>query len=231
MSWFALTQSQNPCEARLAYRILPWVPWSKRQTLPPYAGDRVEHSKRREGPHACSRKWCQNTVRIDSAALRRLLGSVGGRLDWAASIPLRFVTGLVISPALGGVCEGKHGRSDPRSKPGPQPHQGRRVAAGFTRHGFQPGAVKLTDRTLRVNRPRVRTRSAQGAPSREVPIPAYEALRGRPDGGARMLDIPSSCWAVSKARGRPLRRGLSAGCLTPPMHQPDRSHATRRRGR
>lgn len=61
------------------------------------------------------------------------------------------------------------------------PHQGRK-GGGITRHGRQRGAVPLSDRTLRVDRPRLR--GAQG----EVAIPAYERLKAHPGAGARMLD-------------------------------------------
>lgn len=62
------------------------------------------------------------------------------------------------------------------------PHQGKRSPAGITRHGSQGGVVPLSDRTLRVDRPRLR--NAGG----EVPIPAYEALKAHPGAGAKVLD-------------------------------------------
>lgn len=61
-------------------------------------------------------------------------------------------------------------------------HQGRRGAAGIRRHGRQRGAVKLSDRTLRVERPRLR--GGDG----EVEIPAYTHLRQHPGAGARIMD-------------------------------------------
>jgi len=67
-----------------------------------------------------------------------------------------------------------------------EPHQGRRASkaahAGITRHGHQRGVVKLSDRTLRVDKPRLRGVGG------EVPIPAYGAMREHPGAGARMLD-------------------------------------------
>lgn len=64
------------------------------------------------------------------------------------------------------------------------PHQGKRAAnakhAGITRHGRQRGIVKLSDRTLRVEKPRLRNTDG------EVMVPAYAALRGHP--GAKMMD-------------------------------------------
>lgn len=63
-----------------------------------------------------------------------------------------------------------------------EPHRGKRSVHGIARHGWQGGVVPLSDRTLRVDRPRLR--DARG----EVPIPAYEALRSHPRAGAKVLD-------------------------------------------
>jgi transposase-like protein len=60
-------------------------------------------------------------------------------------------------------------------------HQGKK-GNGIQRHGRQGGVVRLSDRTLRVEKPRLR--DADG----EVAIPAYEALRHHPGAGAKMLD-------------------------------------------
>jgi transposase-like protein len=58
-------------------------------------------------------------------------------------------------------------------------------AAGDIRwHGRQPGVVPLSNRKLRVTKPRLR-RKAGG----EVEVPAYAALQRRTDLGARMLEI------------------------------------------
>ncbi len=62
------------------------------------------------------------------------------------------------------------------------PHQGKKTTTRVTRHGRQGGVVRLSDRTLRVSRPRLR--GAHG----EVAIPAYAALREHPGAGARMMD-------------------------------------------
>lgn len=48
--------------------------------------------------------------------------------------------------------------------------------SGVVRFGSQRGLVHLTDRAVRVTRPRVRRRLPDGT-TREEPIPAYEALR------------------------------------------------------
>ena len=53
-------------------------------------------------------------------------------------------------------------------------------------HGSHPGRVVLGERELRVNRPRLRTR---GPDAREVPIPAYEAMRRDARLGQRMYKI------------------------------------------
>ena len=61
------------------------------------------------------------------------------------------------------------------------PHQGKK-GNGIARHGRQRGVVKLSDRTLRVGRPRLRDGDG------EVAIPAYAALREHPGAGAKMMD-------------------------------------------
>ncbi len=63
-----------------------------------------------------------------------------------------------------------------------EPHRGKRTPTGITRHGRQRGAVPLSDRTLRVDRPRLRGERG------EVAIPAYEALKTHPGARARMMD-------------------------------------------
>ena len=54
-------------------------------------------------------------------------------------------------------------------------------------YGQQPGSVMLSDRKLRVKRPRLR-RKGSGA-EKEVEVPAYQAMQDQPRLGARMLDI------------------------------------------
>ena len=53
--------------------------------------------------------------------------------------------------------------------------QGKRRSDGVGWHGQQSGAVSLSDRKLRVERPRLRRKGA-GA-GREVEVPAYTALQ------------------------------------------------------
>jgi transposase-like protein len=54
-------------------------------------------------------------------------------------------------------------------------------------HGRQPGLVPLSDRKLRVSKPRLR-RKGKGA-GQEVEIPVYEALRSNSRLGSRLLEI------------------------------------------
>ena len=65
--------------------------------------------------------------------------------------------------------------------------QGKRRHEDVVWHGQQAGTVPLSDRKLRVKRPRLRRKGA-GA-GKEVEIPAYEAMQDQPRLGARMLDI------------------------------------------
>lgn len=57
-----------------------------------------------------------------------------------------------------------------------------RVSGDIRYHGSQPGRVQLTDRELKVKRPRLRHRT-EG----EVKVPAYEMLRKDPRLGQHML--------------------------------------------
>jgi len=63
-------------------------------------------------------------------------------------------------------------------------HQGRK-GGDIRWHGAQSGQVSLSDRKLRVNKPRLR-RQGRG-PGREVEIPAYEAMKNGL--GSRLLEI------------------------------------------
>lgn len=75
------------------------------------------------------------------------------------------------------------------------PAPGRRDAdparGGVHRFGYQEGVVPLGDRTLRVRKPRLRTRAAPGTPSREAAVPAYETLKSDPRAGARVMALLS----------------------------------------
>jgi hypothetical protein len=62
------------------------------------------------------------------------------------------------------------------------PHPGKKGgAAGW--HGREPGTICLKERKLRIERPRLR-KKGQGEGG-EVPIPAYEAMRGEEKSGAK----------------------------------------------
>lgn len=68
--------------------------------------------------------------------------------------------------------------------------QGKKTDRDVVYHGFQQGRVKLKDRQLQVEKPRLRHRkSAEGQPG-EVEIPAYAAINAGGDRlAARMLEI------------------------------------------
>ena len=66
-------------------------------------------------------------------------------------------------------------------------HQGRRGNGEVCWHGTQPGRVTLSDRKLRVKRPRLRRRGQRK--DGEVAVPAYEAMQSNTHVGERMLEI------------------------------------------
>jgi len=65
--------------------------------------------------------------------------------------------------------------------------QGKHRSEDVVWYGQQRGTVQLSDRKLRVKRPRLRQKGS-GA-GKEVEIPAYEAMQDQPRLGSRMLDI------------------------------------------
>jgi len=68
--------------------------------------------------------------------------------------------------------------------------QGRRdVSRDFNYHGTQFGRVALKERQLRVEKPRLRKKSAAPGERSEVEIPAYEAMRKEGGLAERMLSI------------------------------------------
>jgi len=69
---------------------------------------------------------------------------------------------------------------------GGPPQQGKRRSGDVVFYGRQPGQVFLSDRKLEVERPRLRRKGPQ---SQEVEVPAYRAMQGQQQMGARMLDI------------------------------------------
>ena len=66
-------------------------------------------------------------------------------------------------------------------------HQGRRGSGEVCWHGTQQGRVTLSDRKLRVKRPRLRRRGKQKGG--ELSVPAYEAMQSNTGLGERMLEI------------------------------------------
>ncbi|MCP4668852.1 MAG: IS256 family transposase [Deltaproteobacteria bacterium] len=66
------------------------------------------------------------------------------------------------------------------------PHPGKRKGE-VVRYGSQPGTVTLSDRKLKVDRPRVRKKGTGSG--REVTIPAYQAMQDHAALGERMLSI------------------------------------------
>ncbi|MGH7461859.1 MAG: IS256 family transposase, partial [Longimicrobiales bacterium] len=68
-----------------------------------------------------------------------------------------------------------------------EPQQGKARASEIGWHGTQLGRVYLKERKLRVRRPRLREKG--GGANKEVPIPAYEAMRADGATGQRMLEI------------------------------------------
>jgi transposase-like protein len=68
-----------------------------------------------------------------------------------------------------------------------EPQQGKARAGEVGWHGTQPGRVNLKERQLRVQRPRLR-KKGRGV-GKEVPVPAYEAMRQEAATGQQMLEI------------------------------------------
>jgi transposase-like protein len=66
------------------------------------------------------------------------------------------------------------------------PQQGKARQGDIVWHGTQPGRVRLKERQLKVNKPRLR-KKGRGA-NKEVPVPAYEAMQ-QDATGERMLQI------------------------------------------
>jgi transposase-like protein len=67
------------------------------------------------------------------------------------------------------------------------PQRGKAREGEVVWHGRQPGRVCLKERKLRVTKPRLRKKGR--GENKEVPIPAYEAMRQNATTGRRMLDI------------------------------------------
>ncbi len=69
---------------------------------------------------------------------------------------------------------------------GGPPQQGKRRSTDVVFYGRQPGQVYLSDRKLKVDRPRLRRKGPGG---QEVEVPAYAAMQNQGKMGARMLEI------------------------------------------
>ena len=67
------------------------------------------------------------------------------------------------------------------------PQQGKARQADLVWHGTQPSRVRMRERQLKVNKPRLR-RKGRGA-NKEVPVPAYAAMQQDAATGERMLQI------------------------------------------
>jgi len=80
-------------------------------------------------------------------------------------------------------------------------HQGKKGAGAIRWHGTQRGTVSLSDRKLRVKKPRLRKKGK--GKSAEVAVPAYEAMRSNASVGERMLEI-LLCGVSSRNYGRVL---------------------------
>ncbi|MGH9671005.1 MAG: IS256 family transposase [Terriglobales bacterium] len=82
-------------------------------------------------------------------------------------------------------------------------HQGRRAEkdSGIHRFGHQEGIVPLSDRNIRVNKPRLRTKGRGKGASKEVAIPAYEKMRENAQVGAKMLAILTRGVSTRNYRG------------------------------
>jgi putative transposase len=67
--------------------------------------------------------------------------------------------------------------------------QGKRTDRDVAYHGTQPGRVALKERQLRVNKPRLRKKTASKGETGEVEVPAYTALQKDHRLADRMLEI------------------------------------------
>jgi putative transposase len=106
-----------------------------------------------------------------------LVTSAQGIVDEAIDVMGRATIEAVLELSAAQVAGASHqGKKDPQER-------------GIDRHGRQRGVVRLSDRSLRVDKPRLRRRSTDSAPACEVEIPAYAALREHPRAGTRTLDI------------------------------------------
>ena len=92
-------------------------------------------------------------------------------------------------------------------------------ASGEVRwHGRQKGRVRLADRQLRVERPRLRRKSGG-----EVGVPAYQALREGEQSGDQFLDDPDTWPRLRPSRDNSLTSSRSPGSSVPNISSMRRS--------
>lgn len=116
------------------------------------------------------------TVRLDTAVLSDLLCKHGGGFLPVADLLASGQTDFDQFVQDSGVCVIQATlKASVEQMIGPR-RPGLHRDSGLVRFGSQPGLVHFSDRSVRVNRPRLRRRLDDGT-TREEPIPAYEALR------------------------------------------------------
>lgn len=95
-------------------------------------------------------------------------------------------------------------------------------------HGTQPGVIGAGDRKVRLERPRLRRKASPTEPAKEVPVPAYEAMRQDPTLAQRMMEtliggvstrnyegvIGSMAEAVGVSKSAVSREAIKAGAAT-----------------
>lgn len=114
-------------------------------------------------------------VRLDTEALARVLGEHGRDVLPIAELIAGGETDFDQLVQDAGVCVIQAAlRASVEQAVGPK-RPGHRRDTGVVRFGSQTGVVHLGDRSVRVTRPRLRRRLADGT-TREEPVPAYEAL-------------------------------------------------------
>ena len=100
-------------------------------------------------------------------------------------------------------------------------HQGKK-GGEVRRHGSQDGVVSLSNRKVRVKKPRLRKR--EGGDGGEVPVPAYEAMQDEGRLGTKMLSIlmrgvstrnyqsilPDACESIGVSKSSVSRRFVEA---------------------
>lgn len=137
-------------------------------------GYRIATTQDTSSPEA----FAQILLKDGQHLLPSVLGLVAQGKQMVDSVIERMGVGLIQSilelscrDVAGEPCRGKKDPSD----------------QSVYRHGYQDGVVGLSDKKVRVRKPRLRTRGTAQAPSREVPVPAYEAMNSNPGVGERIM--------------------------------------------